>query len=146
MRIWVIRNAVALLIAICIVGGYLTWWKVSQGVIESTTNTVRDGLYVGLRYINLEGKRVYQPQGRYYYPDIYDASNLTKIEGVLSNYVKSHDPTPVEIKYVSLRITSPESMVGFATVMVKMFPGITKTIVVNDGVPLLHYKRATGPS
>jgi hypothetical protein len=141
-----IRNNIVILIVICLVGGYWTWWKLSQDVIQSTTNKLHDGLYQAMVYVDLHGKRTYQPQGKYYYLNIYDNSNLSMMKERFSDYIKSHDPSVIALKSVSWRITNSESLDGFATVTVKMLPGIAKIVELNDGISLFHFKSTSGPS
>ncbi|MFD1676397.1 hypothetical protein [Alicyclobacillus fodiniaquatilis] len=137
------RNTIALLAVICIIVGYFIWGKLSQDVIETTNNKLQTGLYKAMVYVDLHGKRTYQSQGRYYYLDINEPSNLSMLNERFSNYIKSHDASVKELKSVSFRITNSESLNGFATVTVKMLPGVVKTVELNDGITLFHFKKAT---
>ena len=91
------------------------------------------------------GTRTYQPQGRYYYTNLYDAANFAMVKSYLTNYIRSHDSS-VELKSIMFRIPDSNNIIGLVTVAVQVFPGVTKNVELNDSIPLMHFTQLNGSS
>lgn len=113
----------------------LGWQYLSGRIQESTFNRLNSGLYKAMVFTELHGKRTYQPQGRYYYVNLYDPQNFAMVKSYLTNYIGSHDSSAA-LRSMTFRMPDSNNLIGLATVAVHVLPGFTKNVELNDGIPL----------
>lgn len=139
-----VRSSILFIIVIYIVVG-AGWQYVSNRIQESTFNRLNSGLYKAMVFTELHGKRTYQPQGRYYYANLYDPQNLSMVKSYLMNYIDSHDSS-VDLKSIMFRMPDDKNLIGLATVTVHVMPGVVKNVELNDSIPLMHFIHLNGSS
>ncbi|QSO46733.1 hypothetical protein [Alicyclobacillus mengziensis] len=142
MRKPLVRSSIPFVIAIGMVVS-LGWQYLSNRIQEGTFNRLNSGLYKAMVFTELHGKRTYQPHGRYYYVNLYDAQNLAMVQSYLKNYVNSHDSS-VSLRSITFRMPDYNNLIGLATVAVHVLPGVTKNVELNDSIPLMHFTHQIG--
>jgi hypothetical protein len=139
-----VKSSIPFILVICVVVG-LGWQYLSGRIEESTFNRLNSGLYKAMVFTELHGERTYEPQGRYYYTNLYDPPNYAMVKSYLTNYIDSHDSS-VELKSIIFRTPDSENLIGLATVAVHVLPGVTKSVELNDGISPMHFTHPNGSS
>lgn len=121
----------------------LAWQYISNRIEQSTFNKLNSGLYQAMMFTERNGKRTYQPHGRYYYTNLYAPANYARVKSYLTNYIKSHDSS-VELKSLLFRMPDSNNLIGLATVVVHVLPGVKVNVDLNDDSPLMHFTHPNG--
>lgn len=135
------RWRIVWVVAIGLAAGSIGWQCAVNRIQQATFGRLNPGLYHAMVFTEHYGQRSYQPNGRYYYTNLYDPRNFSMVRSNLIHYLRKHDPSAA-LKIVGFRMPDSHNLIGLATVVVPVFPGISTNVKLNDAIPLFHFSSA----
>lgn len=135
---------------------WFSWMLITTAKTDSIESKVKQGLDSGIQSVERDAKRVqvtYNGNGGYFVPNVNGDLQVTsalrspsqEVYDVLLVSLNQDQSVPlIKVSNIGLDTDYTRFIDAHATVSFEVFPGIVKTMIVMESLPLPHFKYLTG--